>query len=75
MIVDSVYPMKLLKRNEMVEASVVVTKLLSTGLRKIQSKLSITFSLGFNRFNSIVTRMKSSRKRRVHWITYKNHLK
>ena len=52
----------------MVEASVFVTKLFSAGSRKIQRKLSITFILGFNRFNFIVTSTTSNRQRRVHWI-------
>ena len=52
----------------MVEASVFVTKLFSAGWRKIQRKLSMTFILGFNRFNFIVTSTTSNRKRRVHWI-------
>ena len=52
----------------MVEASVFVTKLLSAGWRKIQRNLSMTFILGFNRFNFIVTSTTSNRQRRVHWI-------
>ena len=52
----------------MVEALVFVTKPLNAVNKKTQSKLYITYSLGFNRFNSIVNKMTSSRPRRLHWI-------
>ena len=64
----SIYPMKVLEGDYMVEELVFVTKPLSVVTRKNQRKLSITYSLGFNRFNSIVNMMTINRLRRVHWI-------